>query len=87
VAVAPKGKKISGVSTTFIIPKAVSKHSVGSSRPYEAAMWAGLDGSPYGVYQGVEQAGVWVKVESKTAVPTYQLFWELYRPGPGSSPA
>ena len=62
VAVAPKGKKISGVSTTFIIPKAVPKHSVGSPRPYEA--------------------GVWVKAASKTAAPTYQLFWELYPAGP-----
>jgi hypothetical protein len=82
VAVAPAGKKITGVSTSFIVPKVVPKHSVGSPRPYEVAMWAGLDGSPYGGYTGVEQAGVWVKAASKTATPTYQLFWEMFPAGP-----
>src|SRR5207302_9859677 len=39
-------------------------------------------GSPYGGSQGVEQAGVWVKAASKTATPTYQLFWEMFPADP-----
>jgi Peptidase A4 family len=82
VAVAPKGKKISGVSTSFIVPEPLQKNNVGQPLPYQATMWAGIDGSPYGGYQGVAQAGVWEKSYGKKARVQYLLFWEMYPQGP-----
>ena len=82
VAVAPKGKTITEVSTTFTVPRALPQNSVGKPLPYQAVMWAGIDGSPYGGYQGVEQAGVWEQSWGKKAAPQYLLFWEMYPEGP-----
>jgi hypothetical protein len=82
VAVAPKGKTITEVLTHFTVPKALPQNSVGARLPYQAVMWAGMDGSQFGGYGGVEQAGVWEQSWGKKAAPQYLLFWEMYPEAP-----